>query len=170
MATRHRSDRFPPKIRNLRWTASSTTFLAFSAGTAGLTLLSSGLETATIMRMRGELFAGIDGVQSPGGLTRLGIGALVVPAGTGTTVTTSPLTDTDAPWLFYETFVLGYEEMVVDAIQVVDLSGFRKTIDVKAMRVLRPEREIQLVLESVTLNAAIGVQLSTQIRMLIGQH
>jgi hypothetical protein len=95
-------------------------------------------------------------------MVRVGVGALVVQAGSGSTVIQSPLSDPDAPWLFYEVMTVGYEEMVTDVIDVPGLTSVRKTIDNKAMRVLRPGREVQLVFENQTLHTATNVNISWQ--------
>ena len=91
-------------------------------------------------------------------------------AGSGTTVIQSPLTDPDAPWLFYERFHLGYEEMVIDVVDVPGITSFRKTIDSKAMRILREGREVQLVIENLTVNGAASIDCSFGFRMLLGTH
>ena len=122
------------------------------------------------MRLRGELIAYVDGAQAPGGLVTVGIGALVVQAGSSTTVIQSPISHPAAPWFFYERFSLGYEEMVTDVIDVPGITVFRKTIDVKAMRILRPGREVQLVFEQGSLLTALSVNLEFGFRMLLGTH
>ncbi len=159
-----------PKIRNLRWIGGSATFLAFSAGTSALNMITSSNSTDTLMRIRGSLVASLDGTKASSELISVAIGAIVMPEGQSTTVVSSPITDIEAPWLFYERFVLGYEEAVIDVIDMAGLSVFRKTIDVKAMRILRPDREVQLVLEQATINGALNINMSVDIRVLLGQH
>jgi len=125
-------------------------------------------EQETLMRIRGELVCALDSVSAPAKLVNVAIGALVVQAGSSTTVIQEPITDAEAPWLFYETFAVGYEEAVVDVIDVPGLSSFRKTIDVKAMRILRPGREVQLVAQAATLNGAMPVNMTFTFRALLG--
>ncbi len=170
MANRPSRGRLPPKIQNLRWGGASHVFSALSAGTAAQTMITSAATKDTVMRIRGELIGHIDGAAAPIKLVDIGIGAIVMPEGQGTTVLSSPISDDDAPWLFYERFVIGYEEMVTDVIDVPGLTSFRKTIDVKAMRILRPDRELQLVVENATLNGAVSVQVAFVFRALLGQH
>ena len=122
------------------------------------------------MRIRGELVSWIDGASAPGKAVQIAVGALVMPEGQGTTVVSSPITDDNAPWLFYERFVLGTEEMVTDVVDIPGLTIFRKTIDVKAMRILRADQEMQIVMENATILASSSVNLSFQASALFGQH
>lgn len=171
MARRRSShDRVPPKIQNLRWIGGRQSFSAQAAGTSAVTFITSAAETDTIMRIRGQIYAIIDAAGAPEVWVEAALGVILMPAGQGTTVVLSPITDPDAPWLLYERFLLGYEEMVTDVVDVPGATSFRKEIDVKAMRILRPDRELQLVFENVTLAGAISVNLSFDFRMLLGQH
>ena len=167
MAHPKRSSRFAKKIDILRWDGANHVFLALSAGSVAQTMITDGAQE-TLMRMRGELLCSMDATQAPGRLVSVGIGALVVQAGQGTTVNTVPLTDAEAPWLFYESFSMGYEEMVTDVIDAPGMTTFRKTIDVKAMRILRPSREVQLVVQQATLNGSAAIDLSFNFRALLG--
>ena len=125
--------------------------------------------TETILRIRGELSGYVDGASAPGKLCTVAIGALVVQAGSGTTVIQNPFVDPDALWLFYETFDLGYEEMVIDVIDVPGMTSFRKTVDSKAMRILREGREVQLVVTNTTILSATSVNVQLTFRMLLGR-
>ena len=169
MAYRRSNRGFEKTIEDLRWAGANHTFLAQSAGTTAQTMVTDGVKE-TIMRICGEIVCGVDGNQPTPALVEVGLGALVVQAGSGTTVIQSPLTDSEAPWLFYERFVLGYEEAVTDVIDVPGISSFRKTIDSKAMRILREGREVQLVIEQVSLQNTDDVNLSFGFRMLLGTH
>ncbi len=125
-----------------RWTLAANAFSAQGAGTAAVNVLTAINLEETIIRMWGNLLASIDGASAPGKLVRIGVGMIVMPEGTGTTVTSSPISDAQAPWFYYSAFDLGYEEMVTDVIDVPVISAFRETIDVKAMRIIRPDREL----------------------------
>ena len=166
----NRGGRILPKIQNLRWSGGSNVFSALSAGSVAATMISGAATTDTIMRMRGELMAYVDTTQAPGGHVRIAVGAIVMPEGQGTTVVSSPITDDLAPWWFYETFALGYEEMVTDVIDVPGITSFRKTIDVKGMRILRPDQEMQIVVENLTIVSALSINVSIVDRILIGEH
>ncbi len=158
------------KIRNLRWSRNQNTFLALAAGTSAQTLVTAGSDTETLMRLHVELVAWVDGTQTPSVLTQVAVGAIVMPEGQGTTVVSSPITDDNAPWLFYDRFALGYEEYVTDVIDAPGLTSYRKSIDVKSMRILRPDREVQLVIESTTIASAVSVNVSMSFSGLFGQH
>jgi len=69
--------------------------------------------------------------------------------------------------LWYDQFVLGYEEMVIDVIDVPGITSYRATIDSKAMRIIR-NQEVQMVTENVTLGTAATVNLVVTGRMLSG--
>ena len=167
---RSRRSSAQPRIKNLRWGGNTHTFQALSAGTAAQTLITSADATDTLMRIRGELVCWIDGLEVSATAVDIAIGAIVMPEGQGATVVSDPASDDSAPWLFYERFVVGYEEYVTDVIDASGLSVFRKTIDVKAMRILRPDREVQLVFSNTTLIGAASVNLVMSFRALLGQH
>ncbi len=169
MARRGGRTRGEKVIDNVRWTFSSSNFDGQAAGTAAATVIGAGAQHAeTILRTRGELIASIDGASAPGKLIRVGVGLALVPEGTGSTVTWSPLSDGDAPWYWFTVFHLGYEEMVTDVIDVPVLTGYREAIDSKAMRRLRPDVEVQLVMEQVTIATASALNLAVGFRTLLG--
>jgi len=160
---------FQKRIDETFWTRANFAFGALSAGSAAATLISAGTATRnTIMRTRGNLLAYVDGPQGPGGQVSVGIGFIMMPEGQGTTVVTSPLTDSSAPWFWVEYFHLAYEEMVTDVIDIPLAAIFRQVIDSKAMRVFRPEREIQVVVEQATSLGAMSINVSGHARFLLG--
>ena len=163
-------ERFSPKIQNLVWAGATHLFTSQGAGTAAQVMVTAADTKDTIMRIRGELVAWVDAPSIPAKNCVVGIGAIVMPEGQSTTVVSSPVTDTSAPWLFYDFFTLGYEEMVTDVIDVPGLALYRKTIDVKAMRILRADQELQLVVENTTIQAATTINLIFTFRLLLGQH
>ena len=168
MAHRRRSNsRFEKVIDSTRWNGANHVFLGLSAGSAAQVMVTDGLQE-TIMRIRGDLVAFVDGASGTGKLVDVAIAALVVQAGSGTTVIQAPITDPDAPWLFYERFTIGYEEQVTDVVDTPQLTSFRKIIDSKAMRILREGREVQLVVQNATLGTATAINLSLGFRMLLG--
>ncbi len=139
------------KIDYTHWTLLQGSALAFGVGTVGISLLPAQHQPETLLRIRGILSAYVDGVQAPGVSSLLNVGIIPVPEGTGTTVLWSPFTDADAPWIWFGSYWLGYEEMVVDVVDVPAITGVRDVIDSKAMRILR-NQELQIVFE----NTAIG--------------
>ncbi len=157
------------KIDFTHWHGINANVAAQSAGSNGQTVIAAGLaKPETLMRTRGNLIAFIDGASAPGKLVEIGVGLILMPGGTGTTLTSTPLADGDAPWFWYDRFVLGYEEMVTDVIDVPGLSVYRSVIDSKAMRVLGLDQEVQLVVENVTLGTAAAVNVSASFRFLFG--
>ncbi len=160
---------FAKKIDSLRWSRGGASNLAFGAGTLAATIVSDGLVEATIMRTRGSLIAYVDAAQAPGGLVRIGVGILSVMGGQGTTVVSSPLTDGEAPWMWFTQFQLGYEEYVVDVIDCPGITSYREMVDVKAMRKMRPDVELQLVFENITIGGALSVNMAVDLRFLIGE-
>ncbi len=161
------------KIDTTRWVGAfgGTAGTGLSAGTLGVALLSSATLAETIMRFRGTLLAYMDAAGAPLRGVRVSVGLILVPEGTGSTVLWSPFTDENAPWFYYSSFVLAYEEMVIDVVDVPQASGYREVIDNKAMRIIRPDTEVQMVVENTTLAgagaASINVELSG--RILLGR-
>jgi len=92
----------------------------------------------------------------------------LVPEGTSTTVLWSPVTDSDAPWIWWDTLHLMYEEYVVDVIQSVLTSSARRVIDSKAMRIVR-NQELQYVVETVNLVSSAPTSIISQVRILSGK-
>ena len=156
------------KIDNLSWLPFSAAQLAFGAGAAAINIVSAGILPQTIMRWRGNLFAGIDVLSGPGKLIQLAVGFILVPEGTGTTVLWSPITDVNAPWMYYETFLIGYEEGVTDVIDYPGYSTFRSVIDGKAMRRLRADVEVQAVFENATIGTGGAANIGVFGRVLMG--
>ena len=156
------------KIDFTHWTPFSGTFLAQGAGSAAVNVQAANHESETLLRTRGWLTAWMDGAPVTGAFALIAVGMLIVPDGSGTTVTVSPFAEGDSPWFWHEVFALGYEEFVTDVIQADVLSSVRIPIDSKAMRIIR-NSEIQLVVENITIGGAATVNLSVVGRMLTGQ-
>ena len=153
-------------IDTVHWTYGSFAESALTAGVAGQTVYSAQHLSETLLRIRGEWTAGLDGTKAPAVGISVSVGLIQVPEGTGTTVLWSPITDGDAPWIWWDVMNLQYEEPVVDAIST-NLSGARRIIDSKAMRKMR-NTEIQFVAENATVQAASGVNIAGAIRTLFG--
>ena len=155
------------KIDFVHWTGVQENVNALSAGSIGQNVFAAAHESETLLRFRGNIVAFIDGNSAPSKLITVGVGMLVVPENTGVTVSSAPVTNPDSPWLWYDQFVLGYEEMVIDVIDVPGITSYRATIDSKAMRIIR-NQEVQMVTENVTLGTAATVNLVVTGRMLSG--
>ena len=155
-------------IDNVRWTLSSGSGTAVAAGSEAKNLRAALAVPETLMRIRGQVVFSLDGAQAPGRLVLAAWGVHVVQGGTGTTVLSAPTTDGNASWVAYGTAVLGYEEMVTDVIDVPGLSMFRFEVDSKAMRRLKSDDELQLVLENTTLDGGASINYGYALRQLWG--
>ena len=109
-----RGSRRGKTIDVVHWTLATGQAIALSAGTVASTLLAAQHLPETLLRMRGEWVASLDGVQNQGIGVAVAAGAILVPEGIGTTVLWSPITDGDAPWVWWDTMHLIYEEYVAD--------------------------------------------------------
>ena len=155
------------KIDFVHWTYNSAANAAQAAGSSALTWSAAQHDPETILRFRGHLSAFKDGVGTPGQWASIGIGMILVPEGTSTTVLWSPITDGDAPWIWVSYFELAYEEMVTDVVDVPGMSSYRETVDNKAMRIVR-NQEVQIVAENATLGSALSVNWALSGRVLTG--
>jgi len=155
------------KIDFTHWTGTSIARLAQSAGSVAGTMFVAGHEPETILRMRGNLLSYMDATPVPGVLLDVAAGLVLVPEGTGSTILWSPITDADAPWIWYDRFSLGYEEPVSDVVDIPGLTSYRSIIDNKAMRIVR-NQEVQLVIEQATLATAGDINTVVNVRSLAG--
>ena len=157
------------KIDNLLWDISSGGFTGVAAGTsAGLVFIAVGTIPTTLLRMRGTFRAWIDGVQAPGGISLIQAGVIKVPEGSGTTVRYSPALDGNAPWVYYASGIVAYEEMVADAVAISGLELFNDHVDNKAMRRIRPDEEFQFVVSNTAISGAVAINAAYGIRFLQG--
>ncbi len=158
------------KIDFTRWIGSFVDLLLPAGGAPIATFwLSEGVATETLLRIRGNLLAQVEGPLTGGQLTTVAVGICVVPEQpVGNEITWSPIADANAPWLWYESFTLGYEEMVADVVDVPGITSFRSVIDSKSMRILRPDTMIQVVAEGTTVGSSVAVRLSVNGRTLLG--
>ncbi len=156
------------KIDNVRWLSFFQFNSTMVAGSVAATVLAAGVSPETLLRIRGEFCAYLDAALSPGRGLRLTAGMILVPDGTGTTVLWEPNGDAAAPWLWYSAFFLGYEEYVVDVIDSPVISAKRVEIDNKAMRRIRPDQELQIVVTSNTIAATANVNWILSARGLLG--
>ena len=155
------------KIDFVHWTGFSTGISGQSAGSLATLLSAAQHDPETLLRIRGEYVTYIDAASAPGKQVTVSSGMILVPEGTGTTVLWSPLTDADAPWIWYDTAILGYEEMVTDVIDLPVLTAVRRVIDNKAMRIIR-NQEIQFVVENTTELSASAINTRVGGRILSG--
>ena len=155
------------KLKNrYQWELSTGVFAAQAAGQAELQFSTVGVLQSTLVRIRGEVLCLIDGVQALGGLVTIYYGIILVSEGSAANPRYDPLADANAPWLLYGTGVLGYEEAVTDVIDVPGITSFRHVIDNKAMRIIRPDQEMQFVMRNSTTATAISVNMAYSLRWL----
>ena len=168
MADRSRG-RFAKKIQTVHWTYGSFEFSALSAGASAVNVLAAQHLPETLLRFRGEWIATFASAGIPNRAVAVSIGLILVPEGTASTVLWSPITDGDAPWIWWDTFHLSYQEMVVDVIGTQIAMGGRRVIDSKAMRKSK-NMELQAVAEQATILSASGadVDVAGSLRVLAG--
>ena len=167
MSNGHRRGGFQKKIETVHWTYGSWAMFTLAAGTVAANVLAAQHLPETLMRIRGENTAFLDAVQAPATAVSVAVGLILVPEGTGSTVLWSPITDGDAPWIWWDAYHLAYEEMVTDVIDVQAMSGARRVIDSKAMRRVR-NQEVQFVAENATVATASAVNIFGSARFLSG--
>ena len=157
-----------PRAQKTRynWQFSSGSFSALAAGNTALQFSAVGALSTTLLRIRGEITGYVDAAQAPGGLIQVNYGIILVEDGAGTGSRWTPVDDATAPWLLYGTAILGYEEMVTDVIDVPGITSFRHVIDNKAMRVIRPDQELQFVVENTTVFTAMPLNMAYSLRWL----
>ncbi len=161
--------RHAKKIDVVHWTLIDAVFAAFSAGTSAINLLAAQHLPETLLRIRGSWAVSLDGALTPGvGLT-IFAGIIQVPEGTGASVLWSPFTDADAPWIWWDTMHMLYDEYVADVVSSTQTSSGRRVVDSKAMRKMR-NTELQMVVENVTMasKSGSGVNMSLSGRVLAG--
>jgi len=160
---------FQKKIESVHWTYGSFGVGPLAAGTQAVNLNAAQHLPETIMRIRGEWVAAFDGPVAPERGVAVTAGMILVPEGTGATVLWSPVSDGDAPWIWWDVLHLIYEEYVTDVVQSAMVSSGRRVIDSKAMRRVR-NTELQLVIEAATIGGlgAASIFASGSIRTLSG--
>ena len=159
---------FRKKLDSVHWSGNSITFSGQSAGQAANTFSPAQHLPETLLRIRGEWLASLDGALEPGVLVGVACGLINVPEGTGTTVLWSPFTDADALWIWWDFMTIGLEEGVANIYEYAGLSVGRRVIDNKSMRRVR-NQELQVVMENTTLVSAGAVNVTVGARILSGQ-
>ncbi len=160
-------------ITKTSWEIFTGTTQALAAGSAAVEIRAGiagigGAQTETLLRTRGHLVAWLDATPVPGDLIQVSVGFRLASEGSGATVTVSPFSQGGYPWFFHETFHLGYDELVADVIGQEGLAMIRIPINDKAMRIIRPDNEIQMVVENTTINTAQACNVSVAGRWLFG--
>ena len=149
----------------LKWDDFAFSALALSAGDTSAVVISPVTESQTIVRTRGELLCWMDGAPTPPRLIRVGIGLLVQQA--GATATVSPLTDGDAPFFWYDVVTLMSDNTAAGGAPQQPMASSRAVVDGKAMRVLRPDQDIFVVIETADVVGASASDIGFDGRFLI---
>ena len=144
---------FQKKIETVHWTLGQDGFGALAAGNLAIMLNAAQHLPETLLRIRGEWGCVLDGVQTGDEAVAVASGLILVPEGTGATVLWSPIIDGDAPWIWWDTLHLLYQEQVNNVIGTSHLAGRARVIDSKAMRRVR-NQELQWVIENATITGA----------------
>ncbi len=150
------------------WELSTGYVAGLTAGNQGFNFSTVGTSPATLLRIRREIVGNMDAATAVAAGIQLTYGIILVPEGSGTTVQFTPVGDANAPWLLWGTGFVGYEEGVTDVIDYPGLTSFRHVIDNKAMRRIRPDVEMQFVLETTTALGSGSVNLNYSLRWLQG--
>jgi len=160
---------FQKKIEVVHWTLMQESITALAAGTAARTAFAAQHLPETLMRIRGEWVTTFQGALADAVGVAVVAGLILVPEGTGTTVLWSPITDGDAPWIWWDALQLIYNEAVGDVAWSTQTSSGRRIIDSKAMRKVR-NTELQLVVENATITglSAASINMSLTARGLAG--
>ena len=156
------------KLDQTAWELSTGSVSAQGTGSVAFQFSSVGTDPSTLLRIRGEVVGFTDGANAPGLGVYVAYGIILVPEGTGATVLFDPEADANAPWLLYGSSFLGYEEQVTDVIDIPGISSFRDKIDNKAMRIIRPDMEMQFVFTNASVFTAESVNLAYHLRWLSG--
>ncbi len=147
------------------WHGISASSIDFAIGTVQTILFAVTDLGGTIMRVRGDLVVGFGATGSTDG-DAVAFAAGIMLGQTGSTFTSTPLTDPQAPWMWYSTGVLlegaaGRGEAVT--------AGFRGVIDGKAMRRFQGgDQSLFLIFETADIVGAPTVSFGVSGRVLVG--
>jgi len=161
---------FAKKIDSVHWSLIQGASINQAAGSVAILMSAAQHLPETLLRIRGEWVSGFHAnVANQVGVAVV-CGLILVPEGTGSTVLWSPITDGDAPWIWWDAMHLMNLEAVADVVAGQEVLSGRRVIDSKAMRRVR-NTELQMVVEQATLGAlsAAAVTVSVSARVLAGQ-
>ncbi len=132
--------RHAKKIDTVHWTGAAGQFIAQAAGAAAGLLFPAQHLPETLLRIRGEWAANLDGQLGSARGAQISCGIIQVPEGTAATVLWSPFTDADAPWIWWDSFTLMYNEYVGDVVWSVNTADARRVVDSKAIKPTPPHK------------------------------
>ena len=164
----HRRSSFAKKIDTVHWTLIQET-LSTGAGSLAINALPAQHLPETLLRIRGEFIVAPQAPLADAQGAVMACGLILVPEGTGTTVLWSPITDGDAPWIWWDAMNCDYQEFIADGNYTSNTCDGRRVIDSKAMRKVR-NTELQFVVENATITGLTAMTLRATItaRVLAG--
>ncbi len=153
---------------DLRWLLTAFTSLNQSAGSAAQAELTvEGISSETLFRIRGNWRTWLDtSASSAGDVVRVAIGILLQQS--GATATSLPLTDGEAPWVFFDVVTLGTESAVGAGAATLGVSSHLAVVDNKAMRRIKPNQTFVCVVETTDVIGAPVINTVFDGRMLVG--
>ncbi len=132
---------------NYDWEGVTVTAPALLAATVAEVTMFSADSAETLVRVRGSLFACLRAVASaPEDRCVLGVGIIVAP--TGATVAVSPITEAGANWLYHSFMTLDTRGVIGEVADQGAQGWQRLEVDNKAMRKLREDESIFMVVEN----------------------
>ena len=102
----------------------------------------------TLLRLRGELYVSVDGAETGGDLMQLTVGIKVIEVDLAGSILSTPFSDAEDDWLWWDTTFVGLEVSGNDAVSRTS----RKIVDNKAMRRMKPDQVLAMVVESTTIS------------------
>ena len=154
-----------PVRRDYTWTGNTGVAALASGGTADFGGVATNTQAATIVRIRGQLLASIDGPVD-GDKVVVAAGFIAVTeeqVAVGPTAIPSPLSDLDAEWIWHG-FLLMQSQGVVATQDTTQMA--RLMIDSKAMRKLKQSQEAHLIVHASSLSGTPATDVMMGIRVL----
>ena len=149
------------------WEGATIAQTSLNAGVVAEFALFAADSAETLMRMRGQVTALLDQTGAAAADAAIvGFGLIVAP--TGATVAVSPVTEPGANWLWHTFIVLAAEFAVASGNNEL-VSQARVDIDNKAMRKLREDETVFLVVENSNINGSPVVSVNGAFRGLTGR-
>jgi len=130
-------------------------------------VLTQGITSQTLMRTRGSVLAWLDASGSAAGdIVDVAVALFVQPAGSGAVST--PITDIDASYFWFTRFHLATEiAFPTGGDGQPGILWNRIDVDSKAMRVIRPDMETVMIVETADVVGAPVVNVVGSFRFLI---
>jgi len=158
MARGKRSGRGP----DYEWSGQGFSQLALAAGGSAQDALVGTTTPGTLVRTRGQIMVMLDGGAVAGDFVAVGWGLIIAPTGT-TGLGSIPLTDPDGNFFGYGLCIVGTEGTQEDQ----QSGNFRFDVDVKAMRKMKKDESVFVVVETADVQGAPAVNIVGHFRFLL---